>query len=206
MAVQSDETTLYEHGFDGVVAELEGLTPPLSPFSIGRWRIGALGSWVTFAAIAWMVVALLRGDDTVRERGRWVAAACAVAAVVVFAIAWVALAGSADALALAGLGRGWVAAEAALAGMAGAAVVLVVASIRATQTQRIQSAPPGGAYGRLQQPLVRPTPPPREIIHARIDGPSTLAPADEVIVTQPGPVETTVRSYPPPPPPPKPKR
>jgi hypothetical protein len=196
LAVQTDEVSLYERSFATIVDELEGTAPPLASFRLARWRIGAASGWLMFAALAWLVVARMRNGDTAMERARLVAAACVAVAVAVFALAWFALERSADALALLGLSRGWVAAEAALGGIAAAIVVIIAGAIRNPQTQRIQSAPADGVYGRGRPPLpLRRTPPPMDIVPARIDGPSTLAPAND-----PPRTETTVRSYPPPPP------
>ena len=199
MAVQTDEVSLYERSFATIVDELEGTAPPLASFRLARWRIGAASGWLMFGALAWLVVARMRNGDTAMERARLVAVACVAVAVAVFALAWFALEPSSDALALLGLSRGWVAAEAALGGIVAAIVVLIAGAIRNPGTARIQSAPEGGVYGRGRPPLpLRRTPPPMDIVPARIDGPSTLAPASD-----PPPTETTVRSYPPPPPKPQ---
>ncbi len=209
MAVQTDEASLYASRFDDVVARLDGAAPPVSAFRIARWRIGSASAWLMFAALAWLVIARVRNEDDAGERSRWVAGSCAFAAVAAFAIAYLLLERSADALTLAGFSRGWVATEAALGGIGAAIVSLLVGKIRHAQTRRIQSAPVGGVYGRRLAPP-RPTPPPRDIVPARVDGPSRLTPAEEVqtptevsVRSRPPPpprTETTVRSHPPPPP------
>ena len=180
LAVRSDEALIYERGFNDVVAGITGTAPPISRFNIAKWRITGLIGWILFTALAWVVVWRLGdGRSTAAEQSRRVAATCTIAAFVVLAVAYAALGGRDVELGLAQLSREWAAAEVFLFGVAAAGIVLVIGMIRSAQVKPVQSAPDGGAFGRLRNQAVRAAPKPAQVVPAGVDGPSTLTPADE---------------------------
>jgi hypothetical protein len=171
---------MYERTFDDVVAGIAGTAPPIARFNVTKWRIAGFAGWTIFALLAWALV-WRRGEGTANatETSRRVAAVCTIAAFVVLIAAWIALGPMDPELSLAGLSREWAAAEVFLLGVFATCVALLVGAIRSAQVKPIQSAPDGGAFGRLRNQAVRAAPPHADVVPARVDGPSTLAAADE---------------------------
>ena len=195
LAVRTEEALIYERGFDDVVAGITGTAPPIARFNIKKWRITGLIGWILFTALAWVVVWRLgEGQSTAGEQSRRVAATCTIAAFVVLVVAYVVLGGKDVELSLAELSREWAAAEVFLFGVAAAGIALVIGTIRSAQVKPVQSAPDGGAFGRLRNQAVRGVAKPAEVVPAGVDGPSTLSPADETEPGDPDPPEGKVIS------------
>lgn len=164
-AYRTAERSLYAQDFDALVEGISGTSPPLAPFDVGRWRIGAVIGWLALSVLGWVAIAnTARGRDGAAAVGRGVAMLAILMAVVAAVGTYVALRGDAAQLQLAGSSRFAVATEVAAGGILVALVAWFIGALRDSTVRRVQSAPKGGTFSgasmrTLTNNLVPPTRP-----------------------------------------------
>jgi hypothetical protein len=147
LEVRKDELPLYRNTMNEALAGLTGISAPVRPFSIARWRWTAIVGW-TIATTAAIAIALVRrpfGADA-RTIGRVLALACLVLAAISAVLVWQPLADHSDSLRLAGIGPTTLTAEIVSYGLIAALACWLAGTIVGRDEGRVASAPVSGAF------------------------------------------------------------
>jgi hypothetical protein len=146
LVTRAAEEALYRSVFSDIVAGLDGVLAPVTPFALKTWRIGALVIWLVVALLAYLIVAAAadRAGDYV-PNGRRTAFALLMLAVVAGGLAFVVLGGQLTELRVADVSRERVVGE--VTGLGGVMALLIVLVTRWLGRPRmIASAPGVGAF------------------------------------------------------------